>query len=559
MTRTGGRRVVRPAQASRDTITGRAPDVSRGTHSMTVSRLHGLSQEAAWQVMAAAQAIETGGSDLADAKLAPLLAAYPNHPEILRLHAGVQNLRGDYTGAVTSMQRAVAQRPHDPLYYNTLGVILGQAGDYDAALNALRYACKLQPDLAIAWFNLGVMLTRCMRRVEATEVLQRSVALDPQYMTARVLLGDMLRAENRIDEAAAEYRRVIAEQPWTGMAWWGLADLKTRRFAPGDIDQIRHAMRDSRAHDNDLIAMGLALAKALDDDDRYAESLDALAQAHAIARRRQVWNTAAFSSGLAQIRDAFTPPPATSPAVDAGRGIIFVTGMPRSGSTLVEQILASHSMVEGPGELTDLPMVLTQESSRRGKPYPNWVKESAPEDWRRLGENYLQRTARWREHRPVLVDKLPGNWYHIGAIRAMLPAAKIICCRRDPIETCFSCYRQHLDNNEYARTFTDLAAYWHDFDRTVKHWHSLHPSHVSEHVYEDLIAEPEASIRALLEFCDLPFEAECLRFHENKREVSSPSATQVRQPLRKDTSRSRRYGALLDPLRTALGLPPFSK
>jgi tetratricopeptide (TPR) repeat protein len=524
---------------------------------MAISRLQGLSLDAAHQVMETAQAIETGGPDLATAKLAPLLAAYPHHPEILRLRAGIQNLRGDYAGAVASMKRAVAERPGDPLYHNTLGVIFGQAGEYDAAIDALRHACDLQPDLAIAWFNLGVMLSRCMRQVEATGALQRSVAIDPHYMTARVLLGDMLRSENRADAAAAEYRRVIAEQPWTGMAWWGLADLKTTRFAPGDVEQIRHAMRDRHARDNDTIAMGLALAKALDDEDRYAESLEALAQAHALARRRQVWSASAFSAGMSMIRDAFTPPPAPSANAEAGRGIIFVTGIPRSGSTLVEQILASHSMVEGPGELTDLPMVLTHESTRLGKEYPTWVRGMGPADWQRLGEAYLRRTARWRAQRPVLIDKLPGNWYHIGAIRAMLPSAKIICCRRNPLETCFSCYRQHLDNNEYARTFSDLGAYWHDFDRTVRHWRSLHPAHVFEHVYEDLIAEPEPGIRALLEFCDLPFEAGCLRFHESKREVSSPSAMQVRQPLRADTARAPRYGALLDPLRAALGLPPF--
>lgn len=525
---------------------------------MVVSRLQGLSPLAAQQVMAAAQAIETGGPDLADARLAPLLASCPDHPEVLRLRAGIQNLRGDYSGAIAAMQRAVAKRPADPLYYNTLGTILGQAGEYDAAIETLRHACKLQPDLAIAWFNLGAMLTRCMRHAEATDALRRSVALNPAYMPARVLLGDMLRAENHIAQSAAEYRRVIAEQPWTGMAWWGLADLKTVRFAPGDVDQIKRAMRDSRANDNDMIAMGLALARALDDEGRYAESLDALERAHAVARRRRIWSADAFSTGISMILDAFTPPPTPSPDVGAGSGVIFITGLPRSGSTLVEQILASHSMVEGPGELTDIPMALTEESDRLGKPYPTWVKQTPPEGWRRLGERYLQRTARWHARRPVCVDKLPGNWYHIGAIRAMLPAARIICCRRDPLETCFSCYRQHLDNNEYARTFTDLAAYWRDFDRSMGHWRALHPAHVLQHVYEELIAEPEKSIRALLEFCGLPFEEGCLRFHENQRGVSTPSAMQVRQPLRADTARAPRYGALLDPLRAALGLPPFA-
>jgi hypothetical protein len=341
------------------------------------------------------------------------------------------------------------------------------------------------------------------------------------------------------------------------MAWWGLADLKTVRFAQDDIDRMQRAMQDPRAQDNDRIAIGLALAKALDDHGEYAKSLEMLAQAHGIARRRRQWSAANFSAGISLILEKFTPPPDAAPDRELGRGVIFIVGLPRSGSTLAEQILASHPVVEGPGELPDLAATLTGETQARGMPYPTWVPAMQPADWQRLGELYLQRTARWRERRPVFVDKLPGNWYFIGAIRAMLPAAKIIACRRDPLETCFSCYRQHLDNNEYARTFEDLAAYWRDYDRSIKHWREQHPSHLYEHVYEDLLADPEASIRALLDFCGLPFDPACLRFHETARDVRTPSAMQVRQPLRSDTARAPRYGALLDPLRNALGLPPF--
>lgn len=526
---------------------------------MPVSRLHGLSMDAARQVMAVAHAIESGGSDLAASRLAPLLVSHPHHPEVLRLKAGIQNLRGDYSAAIISMKCALTLRQEDPLYYNTLGAILGQAGEFDPAIDALHHACKLQPGLAVAWFNLGVMLTRCMRRAEATTALRRAAALDPGYMPARVLLGDMLRTEGRINEAANEYRRVIAEQPWNGMAWWGLADLKTLRFSLDEIEQIKHAMSDPRTSDNDMIAMGLALGKAFDDEGHYAEALAALEQAHSTARRRRrVWNAQAFSDGISTILNAFTPSPTPSPDTEAGSSVIFIVSLPRSGSTLIEQILASHSLVEGPGELPDLPAVLTEESHRRKLPYPTWASELLPQDWRRLGERYLQRTSRWRERRPIFIDKLPANWYYIGAIRAMLPAAKIICCRRDPLETCFSCYRQHLENNEYTRTFEDLAAYWRDFDRCVRHWRSLHSEHVREQVYEDLIAHPDSSIRTLLRFCGLPFETSCLHFYENKRDVSTPSAMQVRQPLRTDTARAHRYGDLLNPLRVALGMPPIS-
>lgn len=524
---------------------------------MAVSRLHGLSQAAAQQLVAAAQAIENGGPDAAAARLAPVLSAYPTHPEVLRVQAGILNLRGDQEGAAALMNRAIRSRPDDALYYNTLGSILGSAHEYDGAIAAFHRACELQPRLAIAWFNLGVMMARSMRQSEAVEVLRRAIALDPGHMAARALLGDMLRAGNRGEEASAEYRRVIAEQPWSGMAWWGLADLKTLRLDGGDIAQMRQAMRDPRAGDNDRIALGFALARALDDEGRYAESLDALAQANAIARRRRQWNAAKFSAWISTVLDSFVPPPAGATDPELGREVIFVPSLPRSGSTLVEQILASHSGVEGPGELPDLPLTLSEEARRRGRPFPAWARELQPADWQRLGERYLERTADRRNGRPVFTDKLPGNWYYIGAIRAMLPGSKIVACRRDPLETCFSCYRQHLDDNEYARTFDDLAAYWRDYDRAIRHWRGLHPGHVYEHVYEDLLADPETAIRALLEFCGLPFEDACLHFHHTTRDVRTPSAMQVRQPLRRDTARAARYGALLDPLRRALGLSAF--
>lgn len=524
---------------------------------MSAPRLAGLNQAAAQQLVAAAQAIESGGPDLAAARLAPVLASHPSHPEVLRVQAGILNLRGDYRSAASLMRRAIQGRPEDALYYNTLGSILGSASEFDAAIAALRRACELQPDLAIAWFNLGVMLTRSVRHAEAVEALRQAVVLEPKHMAARGLLGDMLRAENRGDEAMREYRRMIAEQPWAGMAWWGLADLKTLRLGAEDIDQMQRALREPRADDNDRIATGFALAKALDDQGRRAESLEALANANAIARRRQQWNARKFSESISMILAAFTPPPAGAVDTALGSEVVFIQSLPRSGSTLVEQILASHSSVEGPGELPDLPLTLGEETRWRGKSFLQTIPEMKPADWQRLGERYLERTARWRAERPVSTDKLPGNWYYIGAIRAMLPGAKIIACRRDPLETCFSCYRQRLDGNEYTRTFEDLAAYWHDYDRAIRHWHAMHPENVHEHVYEALIEDPESSIRALLDFCGLPFEEACLQFHRTDRDVRTPSAMQVRQPLRRDTARAPGYGALLDPLRRALGLPAF--
>lgn len=503
------------------------------------------------RVVAAAQALEAGQIDEAERQLAPVLGASPSHPEVLRLHAGARSLRGDHAEAMRAISLAVGQRPDDPLVQNSLGTVLAEAGRYDEAIVALRRCCALRPGYAVPLYNLGVLLTRCVRNEEAIVALREAVVLDPSHAGARALLADMLRVANRADEAAAEYRSILSERPHAGMAWWGLADLKTMKFAAGDVEQLQAALRDPRASDDDRVAMGFALAKALDDEDRLSESMQALAQANEIARRRRRWDSAAFSAHMAAVRAAFDPPPAGAPT-SFGEQAIFITSLPRSGSTLIEQILASHSAVEGAGELPDLPLVIAEESHRRGEAFPRWVGAMQATDWHRLGQHYLERTAHWTKHRPRFTDKLPNNWYYYGAIRAMLPGARIIAVRRDPLETCFSCYRQLLYNNEYSRTFTDLAAFWREFDRSVQGSLRLHRDAMLESVHEELVAAPEARIRALLDFCGLPFEPACLEFHRTERDVRSPSALQVRQPLRRDTARAARYGTLLDPLRTAL-------
>ena len=515
------------------------------------SRLYGLDRNAIPHVVAAAQALESGRADEAARHIANAAANQPTHPEVLRLRAGIESLRGNNVEAIAAIRRAVEQRPRDALYQNTLGTILAEAGEYDAAIAALRRCCELQPGLAIAWFNLGVLLTRCVRHDEAIAALQQAVKLAPDHVAARALLADMLRVGNHAQEAIVEYRRILAQHPYAGMAWWGLADLKTIKFAEKDIEQLRAAMSDRRAGDDDLIAMGFAIAKAYDDHARYPESLAALAQAHALARKRKRWDASAFSALVSATDAAFTPQPAGSNEA-LGSGVVFIVSLPRSGSTLIEQILASHSAVEGAGELPDLPLVLAEESRRRGVAFPGWVSAMQPADWERLGRRYLERTSHWSLRRPVFTDKLPNNWYYIGVIRAMLPGARIIGCRRDPLETCFSCYRQYLHNNEYTRTFSDLAGFWRAFDRSLRRALAAHPTHVHESVYEDLLAEPETRIRRLLEFCGLPFEPACLEFHRTERDVRSPSAMQVREPLRRDTARAARYGTLLDPLRAAL-------
>jgi hypothetical protein len=228
--------------------------------------------------------------------------------------------------------------------------------------------------------------------------------------------------------------------------------------------------------------------------------------------------------------------------------------MPRSGTTLFEQVLAAHPRVEGAGELPCLGVVLREESNRRKLPFPEWVASATGEDWERMGRQYLRLSSRWRLERPVSTDKLPENWLLAGAALAMLPGAKLIDCRRDPLETCWSCYKQLFGSGRVGFTYDleALAVYWHDYDRLCRFWAERHPSQVRVQRYEAFLADPEAETRALLQFCGLDFDARCLRFHEARRSIRGASAAQVREPLRRDAARAGNYAEWLASLRAAL-------
>jgi hypothetical protein len=242
-----------------------------------------------------------------------------------------------------------------------------------------------------------------------------------------------------------------------------------------------------------------------------------------------------------------------------GDHVFFIVGMARSGTTLVEQVLAAHPQVRGGGELPALPQVLTEESTRRRQRYPDWVPQASADDWQRLGRRYLELTADLRTERPYSTDKLPNNWRAIGAIRAMLPGARIVICRRNPLENCWSCYKQYFPGGwEFTSDLEWLAQYWRAFDHAAGEWAKRTPERIREQRYEALTEHPESEIRALLEFCGLPFDADCLQAHHSRRSVRTLSAAQVREPVHRHRSVAGRYEALLDPLRHALGLPAWA-
>ncbi len=517
--------------------------------------LAGLSPVAAKAVVAAEAALRTRQLDEAQRQLSAAAALAPSHPEVLHLQANLDAQHGRYVEAVTALQRAMTQRPNDPLIFNSLGLVLRRTGRLEDATQAFRHALKLDARLAGTWFNLALVHAALSQFDQGIAALRTALQLAPEHHNARTLLADMLKEEGSAEDAQALYREVLAQQPLSGMAWLGLSNVKSIPLQPEDARKIEAALADFRTREHDRIAMRFALAKAYEDQGRFAVAFASLQKANAgLRQRKPPYSRQAMSAQADTAMVAFAPPPDAD--AEFGSEAMFIVSLPRSGSTLTEQILASHPQVEGASELNDLGLVLAEETQRREKMFTQWAPLATPDDWRRLGSRYLERTARWRKTRPRFTNKMPGNWLYIGAILAMLPGAHVIACQRDPLETCFACYRQMLDGNEYTHDFDDLASYWHDFDRSVRHWHAIDPRRVRLQVYEELVADPEQQTRALLDFCNLPFDPACLRFYETERRALHAERV-AGTPA--DSPRYRAHGTVWHDARPSARCPPASR
>jgi Flp pilus assembly protein TadD len=515
-------------------------------------RLAALPPAAVQRMHAAMQAIRRGDADAVLRLTGEVLEIAPEHPEALRLAGIAHGAGGRPDLARDALQRSHDQRPDDALVLSDLGHAQQRCGDLDAARASWRKAGELAPRHPMPWYNLGRGLQLEGRTDDAIALLSRAVELAPDFMPARILLGDALVHAGRFEEADAHYREALWRNAACGDAWRGLANMKARPLSDADREQL--ALNHGRADigEPDRVAMAYALGKVCEDHGRHDEAFDALQSANARLRREARWDAAGFSARVDAIIAATARLPAPADAA-LGSDVIFIAGMPRSGSTLFEQILAAHPQVEGASELPDLGNVLDEESARRGRPFPEWVAQADADDWQRLGRDYLRRTARWRERRPRFTDKMPENWLHAGVLRAMLPGATVLETRRDPLETAWSCYKQHFYRlPHFSCDFDDIAAFMRDCQRAMESWRERDPGHVHLQSYEALLRDPDAAIRALLDACGLPFDPACLAFHAARRSVRTASATQVRQPLQSDTGRTSGYGALLEPLHAAM-------
>jgi Tfp pilus assembly protein PilF len=509
-----------------------------------------LSPAARQWLSEAARALSQGNPELAEQPLKRLLAEAPGFANAQFLYGIACQMRGDSHTAAQYLRKAAQQRPDDPNILTNLGGALYDSGAAEEAFVHLHRATKLAPTQASNWYNLGKALKLQWQLDEAKGALQRALDLDEKHISARITLADICTIRGDIPAAAAHYRKVLALQPDHAHAWHELANLKTESLGATDARQIRAALQNPQLPPDSRVFLGFSLYKALEDQRDYAGAFAALRDANAVKRKLVAWDAAAEHAHVGAIIEAFGRPLPIPLDPALGHEVIFIASLPRSGSTLVEHILASHPLVEGANEITDLTDVLDGESKRRGKDFPHWATDATAEDWARLGRDYLARTAKWREKRPFFTDKNLQNWLCVGAIRAMLPGAKIINCHRDPVETCFACYRQLFSEGIlFSYDLEDLASYYNDYRQLDEYWQKRFPEQLLDLAYEALVQAPEAQIRRMLAFCQLPFDGACLSPHQTQRDVhSTASAAQVRQPIRGDTARSPRYRDFLAPL-----------
>ncbi len=546
----------------------------------------------AWQAL--------GDRLFADGDLTGAEAAYAEHARAAiqdpALKPAAQALfDGTLPQAEQLLRRHLDGRPNDPAALQLLAEVFARMGRYADAGLLLDHCLAIDPELDGARFAVADALFRQQKGAEAIPHLQRLLTQGPKDPAYRNLLaaclgligedvqaiaiyeglltdypkapkvwlnhGHALRTVGRRDDAIAAYKRCIALAPELGDAYWSLANLKVTAFEPAEVAAMEAQLARPDLLATDRLHLHYAMGKALEDAGDAAGAFENYARGAAIRRVDAQYDpsdlTALTQRSKALFTQAFFEARAGSGA--PSEAPIFIVGLPRSGSTLVEQILASHSAVEGTMELPDIGLIAKGLGfgDRNGEiSYPESLASLDHPTLAALGASFLQTTAVHRKlGRPFFLDKMPNNFQHIGLIRLILPNARIVDVRRHPLGSCFSAFKQHFAQGQaFSYDLADLGTYYRDYVELMNHFDTVAPGAVCRVIYEDLIEDPVGEVRRLLDHCGLPFEAACLKFHENARPVRTVSSEQVRRPIYRDgLEQWRAYEAWLDPLKAALG------
>lgn len=505
--------------------------------------------------------------------------------------------RGDSRSAERDVRAFLARDRGDPVAFRLLGQIALRAELFGEAERIFGQIVRLAPGFRPVRVELTQALLLQGKAAEALAEAERLIAAEPASVPYRALkadalgrLGDfagsaelyaalvdaqpanpalrvahgyLLRTLGRGDAAVAAFRRAIELRPHGGEAWWNLANMKTGALGPEDADRIRAALASDAPTAEDRYHLRFALARALEEQGAHAESFAEYKRANAaraeqLPRESEAGPFVRVERAIALFTRDFLRERAG--AGDPAPDPVFVLGMPRSGSTLLEQILSAHPLIEGTQELPDLPILarrLDRGADGRGRgAYPDILRTLGSERLRALGADYLERArARRRTDRPLFLDKQPANWMHVGLIRLILPNARIIEVRRDPLACCLSMFRQHFARGAaFTYSIERLAAEYRAYHRLMEHWRAIAPGRIARVELHDLQADLEGALRRLLHELALPFADQCLRFFESERAVFTPSSEQVRRPINRDGDAvMRRFAPFVGELRDALG------
>jgi len=547
----------------------------------------------AWRLLALALRAVNDDPAAEEAEL-EAIAASVHAPRLIE--AATALLEGRLAVAERVLRPHLKEKPTDVAAIRMMAELAARIGRHADAEALLRRALELAPAFAPARANLATILYRQNRPAEAIAVLDRLLGDDPlnpahQNLKAAALgrigsyeeaigiyeqvlarmpaqpkvwmsYGHLLKTVGRRDDGIAAYRRALALAPTLGEVWWSLANLKTLRFADDDLAVMERALAQDALSDDDRLHLHFALGKALEERARPADAFGHYDQGNRIRRAMVPYDPEATSDHVRRSIALFTPAFVAArgdvgcPAADP----IFVVGLPRAGSTLIEQILASHPAIEGTMELPDMPAIAARIGGRQrsgaGGVYPESLATLSGDALRALGEDYLGRTRVQRKtDRPFFIDKLPNNWMHVGLIRLILPAARIIDARRHPLACGFSNFKQHFARGQaFAYDQDEIGRYYRDYVRLMAHFDALEPGRIHRVVHEALVDDLEGEVRRLLAFLGLPFDPACLRFHESDRAVRTASSEQVRQPLsRAGLDQWQPFEPYLGPMKAALG------
>jgi len=481
----------------------------------------------------------------------------PHDVDAIRLLAEIGITLGMLDEAIVLLERCLALAPNFTIAQANYATALARRQRFDEALDRTGRLQTEQPDNLSHKVQHASILAMAGRFEQAHEKFEEVLTFIPDNARILTSYGHSLRYGGRGEDAAAAYQRAIAAEPDAGEAYWSLANLKTFKFADAELDGMRQRYAAMEKLSADRYHLAFALGKALEDKGDFAESFAAYADGNTIKNTFSSYTTERTSGEVDSIIehcvDGFL-----EPGGHTSNEPIFILGLPRAGSTLLEQILASHSAVEATAELPLISQIAGELGGGRRRSeqnlYPQCLTSMSQDQRESLGQRYLDGASIYRTDKPFFIDKMPNNWVHIGLIKTILPNATIIDARRHPMAACFANFKQlFARGQEFTYGLEEIGHYYADYMRLMDHWHSVLPHGLMTVQYETVVEDLETQVRVLLDHCNLPFEEQCLRYYEKDRAVRTASSEQVRQPIYRDAlSVWQRYEAHLDPLKAVL-------